>query len=186
MVILATFLPWGTASAGFVSETAYGFDTGIDGWFIAGAALVAVVTFALNNKTLYIVTLTLAVLAAALAVYDVFDVSSVASNDVGVTSTVGVGLWLATIGTIAYLILALICQSGLSETATAAPSGWSPSSGPAQGFPAQSGRVPPAQIPQGQTTEGQMPQGQFQPWQTPPAQMPPGHMPSGQMPPPQT
>lgn len=122
VVIVAAFLPWASVSIGLLADSPNGVDNGSDGWLTAGAALLAVIAFAVHNKVLYVVSFALAVGAAGLSIFDIRDVNAL-TDDVPpgllVTASVGIGLWLTALGTIVYGVLLLVCRAGVPNPASA-------------------------------------------------------------------
>ncbi len=99
LVVLGSCLPWATVSAGFVSATKNGIEG--DGVITLIIAIVVAGLFALikARRTAAILTIIGGALTAAIAVYDIVDVSgkSTTSGQVTLTTSVEIGLILVAV-----------------------------------------------------------------------------------------
>jgi Protein of unknown function (DUF2510) len=103
LLIFGSFLPWVKASIGLLSVEKNGIDG--DGVFTLGFGVAAILLFGLLRNTAgRVLTLIAAVLAAAVAFYDVVDVQQTADDLTSragtftINASVGIGLWLAAMG----------------------------------------------------------------------------------------
>jgi hypothetical protein len=108
LLIFGSFLPWVKASIGLLSVEKNGIDG--DGVFTLVLGAAAVLLFGLvRNSAGRVLTLVAALLAAAVAFYDVIDVQQAAddlasrSSSFTINASVGIGLWLAAMGSVVLL-----------------------------------------------------------------------------------
>ena len=105
LLIFGSFLPWVKASIGLLSVEKTGMDG--DGVFTLGLGVAAILLFGLLHSTIgRVLTLIAALLAAAVAFYDVIDVQQTADDLTSragtftINASVGIGLWLAAMGSL--------------------------------------------------------------------------------------
>jgi hypothetical protein len=113
VVVVGAFLPWAKLTTILGSLTKSGIDGG-DGWISAGAAALSIIAFTKNRRGDYIGAMVLGLLAAAVGLYDVVDISKfvdrVESEGEGLaTASVGVGLWMTFFGSLAVVVMAFVC-----------------------------------------------------------------------------
>jgi hypothetical protein len=109
LLMFGSFLPWVKASIGLLSVEKNGIDG--DGMFTLVLGAGAILLFGLLRNTAgRVLTLIAALLAAAVAFYDVVDVQQAAddlasrSSTFTINASVGVGLWLAALGSVVLLV----------------------------------------------------------------------------------
>ena len=117
VAILSSFLPWASLNAGaFGSYSVNGLNG--DGWFILILAVVALVLACLNDvksslpKGLAIGVIVSGAIATVVALIDVFGVNKYTANFNGYGVSIGFGLILALIASIAIVVTGLLAMSG--------------------------------------------------------------------------
>ena len=115
--ILGSFLPWVSVNAGgFGSYSVNGLRG--DGWFILICGVVAIVLACLNDvktalpKTFAIGVIVSGVIATIVALIDVFGVNKYTANFNGYGVSIGFGLILTLIASIAMVVTGLLAMSG--------------------------------------------------------------------------
>ena len=115
--ILSSFLPWASLNAGaFGSYSVNGLNG--DGWFILILAAVAIVLACLSDvktsmpKGLAIGVIVSGAIATVVALIDVFGVNKYTANFNGYGVSIGFGLILALIASIAIVVTGLLAMSG--------------------------------------------------------------------------
>ena len=117
VAILSSFLPWASLNAGaFGSYSVNGLNG--DGWFILILAVVALVLTCLSDvkaslpKGLAIGVIVSGAIATVVALIDVFGVNKYTANFNGYGVSIGFGLILALIASIAIVVTGLLAMSG--------------------------------------------------------------------------
>ena len=117
VAILSSFLPWASLNAGaFGSYSVNGLHG--DGWFILILAVVALVLACLNDvksslpKGLAIGVIVSGAIATVVALIDVFGVNKYTADFNGYGVSIGFGLILALIASIAIVVTGLFAMSG--------------------------------------------------------------------------
>ena len=117
VAILSSFLPWASLNAGaFGSYSVNGLNG--DGWFILILAVVALVLACLSDvktslpKGLAIGVIVSGAIATVVALIDVFGVNKYTANFNGYGVSIGFGLILALIASIAIVVTGLLAMSG--------------------------------------------------------------------------
>ena len=117
VAILSSFLPWASLNAGaFGSYSVNGLNG--DGWFILILAVVAIVLACLSDvkssmpKGLAIGVIVSGAIATVVALIDVFGVNKYTANFNGYGVSIGFGLILALIASIAIVVTGLLAMSG--------------------------------------------------------------------------
>ena len=117
VAILSSFLPWASLNAGaFGSYSVNGLNG--DGWFILILAAVAIVLACLSDvktsmpKGLAIGVIVSGAIATVVALIDVFGVNKYTANFNGYGVSIGFGLILALIASIAIVVTGLLAMSG--------------------------------------------------------------------------
>ena len=117
VAILSSFLPWASLNAGaFGSYSVNGLNG--DGWFILILAVVALVLACLKDvksslpKGLAIGVIVSGAIATVVALIDVFGVNKYTANFNGYGVSIGFGLILALIASIAIVVTGLLSMSG--------------------------------------------------------------------------
>ena len=117
VAILSSFLPWASLNAGaFGSYSVNGLNG--DGWFILILAVVALVLACLSDvktsmpKGLAIGVIVSGAIATVVALIDVFGVNKYTANFSGYGVSIGFGLILALIASIAIVVTGLLAMSG--------------------------------------------------------------------------
>ena len=117
VAILSTFLPWASLNAGaFGSYSVNGLRG--DGWFILIFAVVAIVLACLNDvktslpKGFAIGVIVLGALSTIVTLIDVFGVNKYTADFNGYGVSIGFGLILALIASIAIVVTGLLAMSG--------------------------------------------------------------------------
>ena len=117
VAILSSFLPWASLNAGnFGSYTWNGLRG--DGWFVIIFAVVAIVLACLNDvktslpKGFAIGVIVSGALSTVVTLIDVFGVNKYAANFNGYGVSMGFGLILALIASIAIVVTGLLAMSG--------------------------------------------------------------------------
>jgi hypothetical protein len=122
VLVLGSFLPWVKASAGAFTVTKNGIEgDGVLTLILAGLAALLFGVIKPRNVAA-IVTLIIGVLAGAIAIYDIADISQRANDlsatSINVSATVGVGLILAALASAAIVVGAIM---GIAEAGRAQP-----------------------------------------------------------------
>ena len=117
VAILSSFLPWASLNAGaFGSYSVNGLNG--DGWLILILAVVAIVLACLSDvkaslpKGLAIGVIVSGAIATVVALIDVFGVNKYTANFNGYGVSIGFGLILALIASIAIVVTGLLAMSG--------------------------------------------------------------------------
>ena len=117
VAILSSFLPWASLNAGaFGSYSVNGLNG--DGWFILILAVVALVLACLNDvksslpKSFAIGVIVAGALSTIVTLIDVFGVNKYAVDFNGYGVSIGFGLILALIASIAIVVTGLLAMSG--------------------------------------------------------------------------
>ena len=117
VAILSSFLPWASLNAGaFGSYSVNGLNG--DGWFILILAVVAIVLACLSDvkasmpQGLAIGVIVSGAIATVVALIDVFGVNKYTANFNGYGVSIGFGLILALIASIAIVVTGLLAMSG--------------------------------------------------------------------------
>ena len=117
VAILSSFLPWASLNAGgFGSYSVNGLHG--DGWFVIIFAVVAIVLACLNDvksslpKGFAIGVIVSGALSTVVTLIDVFNVNKYAVNFNGYGVSIGFGLILALIASIAIVVTGLLAMSG--------------------------------------------------------------------------
>lgn len=140
-VAVGALLPWASVSAGFVTATKAGTDG--DGVFtlllslVVGGLALAKWKAGLGRGVL-ITALVLGLLLLAVAVIDTVDVATTSEETelVKVEASVGIGLWLTLLGSIAMVIGAIwALRTSKQPDVALAPAAWGAPPDPAQYMP---------------------------------------------------
>lgn len=117
VAILGSLLPWATLNAGaFGSYSVHGFNG--DGWFVIIAAIVSIVLTCLNNvnkpmpKGFAIGVIVAGAIATLVTLNSLFNVNKYMSNFGGYGISIGFGLILAILASIALVVTGLLAMSG--------------------------------------------------------------------------
>ena len=117
VAILGSLLPWATLNAGaFGSYSVHGFNG--DGWFVIIAAIVSIVLTCLNNvnkampKGFSIGVIVAGAIATLVTLNSLFNVNKYMSNFGGYGISIGFGLILAILASIALVVTGLLAMSG--------------------------------------------------------------------------
>ena len=121
MVAAASFLPWATVTAGFVSVSVSGMD-GSDGWISLGlGALITLMGLSAltgNGGKGWLAATILGILAAGLGAFHYFDLTGrVASTTTQALMQVGIGLWLLIAGGVVATLASFGFRSGATRPA---------------------------------------------------------------------
>ena len=117
VAILSSFLPWASLNAGNFGSYSWNGLRG-DGWFVIIFAVVAIVLACLNNvktslpKGFAIGVIVSGALSTVVTLIDVFGVNKYAANFNGYGVSMGFGLILALIASIAIVVTGLLAMSG--------------------------------------------------------------------------
>ena len=117
VVILSSFLPWASLNAGAFGSYSWNGLRG-DGWFVIIFAVVAIVLACLNDvksslpKGFAIGVIVAGALSTIVTLIDVFGVNKYAVNFNGYGVSIGFGLILALIASIAIVVTGLLAMSG--------------------------------------------------------------------------
>lgn len=117
VAILGTFLPWASLNAGNFGSYSWNGLRG-DGWFVIIFAVVAIVLACLNDvkfslpKGFAIGVIVAGALSTIVTLIDVFGVNKYAVNFNGYGVSIGFGLILALIASIAIVVTGLLAMSG--------------------------------------------------------------------------
>ena len=117
VAILSSFLPWASLNAGNFGSYSWNGLRG-DGWFILILAVVALVLACLNDvksslpKGLAIGVIVSGAIATVVALIDVFGVNKYTADFNGYGVSIGFGLILALIASIAIVVTGLLAMSG--------------------------------------------------------------------------
>ena len=117
VAILSTFLPWASLNAGNFGSYSWNGLRG-DGWFVIIFAVVAIVLACLNDvktslpKGFAIGVIVSGALSTVVTLIDVFGVNKYAANFNGYGVSMGFGLILALIASIAIVVTGLLAMSG--------------------------------------------------------------------------
>ena len=117
VAILGTFLPWASLNAGAFGSYSWNGLRG-DGWFVIIFAVVAIVLACLNDvktslpKGFAIGVIVSGSLSTVVTLIDVFGVNKYAVNFNGYGVSIGFGLILALIASIAIVVTGLLAMSG--------------------------------------------------------------------------
>ena len=103
VAILSSFLPWASLNAGAFGSYSWNGLRG-DGWFVIIFAVVAIVLACLNDVK--------SSLPTVVALIDVFGVNKYTANFNGYGVSIGFGLILALIASIAIVVTGLLAMSG--------------------------------------------------------------------------
>ena len=117
VAILGSLLPWASLNAGsFGSYSVNGYQG--DGWFVIIAAIVSIVLACLNNmnkamsKGFSIGVIVSGAIATLVTLINLFNVNKYMSNFGGYGISIGFGLILALLASIALVVTALLAMSG--------------------------------------------------------------------------
>ena len=117
VAILGSLLPWASINAGaFGSYSMNGYQG--DGWFVIIAAIVSIVLACLNNmnkamsKGFSIGVIVSGAIATLVTLINLFNVNKYMSNFGGYGISIGFGLILALLASIALVVTALLAMSG--------------------------------------------------------------------------
>ena len=117
VAILGSLLPWASLNAGaFGSYSVHGFNG--DGWFVIIAAIVSIVLACLNNmnkamsKGFSIGVIVAGAIATLVTLNSLFNVNKYMSNFGGYGISIGFGLILAILASIALVVTGLLAMSG--------------------------------------------------------------------------
>jgi len=122
VAILSSFLPWASLNAGNFGSYSWNGLRG-DGWFVIIFAVVAIVLACLNDvktslpKGFAIGVIVSGSLSTVVTLIDVFGVNKYAVNFNGYGVSIGFGLILALIASIAIVVTGLLAMSGFEELA---------------------------------------------------------------------
>lgn len=117
VAILSSFLPWASLNAGAFGSYSWNGLRG-DGWFVIIFAVVAIVLACLNDvksslpKGFAIGVIVLGALSTIVSLIDLFGVNKYAVNFNGYGVSIGFGLILALIASIAIVVTGLLAMSG--------------------------------------------------------------------------
>ena len=117
VAILSSFLPWASLNAGNFGSYSWNGLRG-DGWFVIIFAVVAIVLACLNDvksslpKGFAIGVIVSGALSTVVTLIDVFGVNKYAANFNGYGVSMGFGLILALIASIAIVVTGLLAMSG--------------------------------------------------------------------------
>lgn len=117
VAILGTFLPWASLNAGAFGSYSWNGLRG-DGWFVIIFAVVAIVLACLNNvksslpKGFAIGVIVSGALSTIVTLIDLFGVNKYAVDFNGYGVSIGFGLILALIASIAIVVTGLLAMSG--------------------------------------------------------------------------
>ena len=117
VAILSSFLPWASLNAGAFGSYSWNGLRG-DGWFVIIFAVVAIVLACLNDvksslpKGFAIGVIVAGALSTVVTLIDVFGVNKYAANFNGYGVSMGFGLILALIASIAIVVTGLLAMSG--------------------------------------------------------------------------
>ena len=117
VAILSSFLPWASLNAGAFGSYSWNGLRG-DGWFVIIFAVVAIVLAYLNDvksslpKGFAIGVIVSGALSTVVTLIDVFGVNKYAANFNGYGVSMGFGLILALIASIAIVVTGLLAMSG--------------------------------------------------------------------------
>ena len=117
VAILGTFLPWASLNAGAFGSYSWNGLRG-DGWFVIIFAVVAIVLACLNDvksslpKGFAIGVIVSGALSTVVTLIDVFSVNKYAADFNGYGVSIGFGLILALIASIAIVVTGLLAMSG--------------------------------------------------------------------------
>ena len=117
VAILSSFLPWASLNAGAFGSYSWNGLRG-DGWFVIIFAVVAIVLACLNDvksslpKGFAIGVIVSGALSTVVTLIDVFGVNKYAANFNGYGVSIGFGLILALIASIAIVVTGLLAMSG--------------------------------------------------------------------------
>ena len=117
VAILSSFLPWASLNAGAFGSYSWNGLRG-DGWFVIIFAVVAIVLACLNNvksslpKGFAIGVIVAGALSTIVTLIDVFGVNKYAVDFNGYGVSIGFGLILALIASIAIVVTGLLAMSG--------------------------------------------------------------------------
>lgn len=117
VAILSSFLPWASLNAGNFGSYSWNGLRG-DGWFVIIFAVVAIVLACLNDvktslpKGFAIGVIVAGALSTIVTLIDVFGVNKYAVNFNGYGVSIGFGLILALIASIAIVVTGLLAMSG--------------------------------------------------------------------------
>ena len=117
VAILSSFLPWASLNAGAFGSYSWNGLHG-DGWFVIIFAVVAIVLACLNDvksslpKGFAIGVIVAGALSTIVTLIDVFGVNKYAVNFNGYGVSIGFGLILALIASIAIVVTGLLAMSG--------------------------------------------------------------------------
>ena len=117
VAILSSFLPWASLNAGAFGSYSWNGLRG-DGWFVIIFAVVAIVLACLNDvksslpKGFAIGIIVLGALSTIVTLIDLFGVNKYAVNFNGYGVSIGFGLILALIASIAIVVTGLLAMSG--------------------------------------------------------------------------
>lgn len=139
-VVLGALLPWATVSAGFLTATKAGTEG--DGVITLVLALIvgglAFVKWKAGwGRGVVITFLLLGLLISLIAVIDTIDVATTSSDSefIEVDASVGIGLWLTLLASIAMVVGAIwSLRSVTTSGSPTAPAGWTPPP-PPPGYP---------------------------------------------------
>jgi hypothetical protein len=117
VAILSSFLPWASLNAGAFGSYSWNGLRG-DGWFVIIFAVVAIVLSCLNDvksslpKGFAIGVIVSGALSTVVTLIDVFNVNKYAADFNGYGVSIGFGLILALIASIAIVVTGLLAMSG--------------------------------------------------------------------------
>ena len=117
VAILSSFLPWASLNAGAFGSYSWNGLRG-DGWFVIIFAVVAIVLACLNDvksslpKGFAIGVIVSGALSTVVTLIDVFSVNKYAADFNGYGVSIGFGLILALIASIAMVVTGLLAMSG--------------------------------------------------------------------------
>jgi len=117
VAILSSFLPWASLNAGAFGSYSWNGLRG-DGWFVIIFAVIAIVLACLNDvksslpKGFAIGVIVSGALSTVVTLIDVFGVNKYAANFNGYGVSIGFGLILALIASIAIVVTGLLAMSG--------------------------------------------------------------------------
>lgn len=117
VAILSSFLPWASLNAGAFGSYSWNGLRG-DGWFVIIFAVVAIVLACLNDvksslpKGFAIGVIVAGALSTIVTLIDVFSVNKYAADFNGYGVSIGFGLILALIASIAIVVTGLLAMSG--------------------------------------------------------------------------
>lgn len=117
VAILSSFLPWASLNAGAFGSYSWNGLHG-DGWFVIIFAVVAIVLACLNDvksslpKGFAIGVIVSGALSTVVTLIDVFNVNKYAADFNGYGVSIGFGLILALIASIAIVVTGLLAMSG--------------------------------------------------------------------------